>query len=204
MFFLQLRHLVLRLFYALLIHCSSLFACPLVVSHLSCATLSPFGISFLRLWSLALRCLLFSVPSAKLLLLTSLLMALPEFGILLLYCKLQCKINCVFFFFLSLVRSLSLCLLRRVPWLAPGYWTILIKQIVSIIIKFLEYSLVWSAERCVPGTADGRYRWIKAYSPYEVCRGYSSVVERSLRMWEATGSNPVTSTAVLFADTNRC
>ena len=52
---------------------------------------TPFGISFLRLWSLALRCLLFSVPSAKLLLLTSLLMALPEFGILLLYCKLQCK-----------------------------------------------------------------------------------------------------------------
>ena len=46
---LQLRHLVHRLFYALLIHCSSLFACPLVVSHLSCATLSPFGISFLRL-----------------------------------------------------------------------------------------------------------------------------------------------------------
>ena len=131
MFFLQLRHLVLRLFYALLIHCSSLFACPLLVSHLSCATLSPFGISFLRLWSLALRCLLFSVPSAKLLLLTSLLMALPEFGILLLYCKSQCKINYVFFF-LSLVRSLSLCLLRRVPWLAPGYWTILIKQIVSI------------------------------------------------------------------------
>ena len=135
MFFLQLRHLVLRLFYALLIHCSSLFACPLVVSHLSCATLSPFGISFLRLWSLALRCLLLSVPSAKLLLLTSLLMALHEFGILLLYCKLQCKklimFFSFFFFFLSLVRSLSLCLLRRVPWLAPCYWTILISNCIN-------------------------------------------------------------------------
>ena len=38
-----------RLFHAHLVPCSSLFACPLVVSRLSCATLSPFGICFLPL-----------------------------------------------------------------------------------------------------------------------------------------------------------
>ena len=49
------------------------------------------------------------------------------------------KINYVFFF-LSLVRSLSLCLLRRVPWLAPSYWTILIKQIVFFVCFFWNCS----------------------------------------------------------------
>ena len=64
------------------------------------------------------------------------------------------------FFFLSLVRSLSLCLLRRVPWLAPGYWTILIKQIVSIIIikesECVEQEVrvcVWLCARAWPAHA---------------------------------------------------
>ena len=144
-----MRHLVHRVLYALLIPCSSLFGCPLDVSCLSCATLSPFGISFLPLWSLALWCHLFSVPSPKLLLMTSLLMALPQylsFGIILLYCKLQCKIMFLSFFlsfsFLSFILF-SLCLLRRVPWLAPmhSYWTI---QIVSILLCRRRSIFDWS------------------------------------------------------------
>ena len=60
-----------------------------------------------------------------------------------------------------------------------------------------------AAEQSIPFTSD----WPSsvpcvAVFNYQVLtwcvRGYSSVVERSLRMWEATGSNPVTSTTAPF------
>ena len=116
--FLQLWHLVHRLFYALLIPCSSLFACPLVVSRLSCATLYPFGISFLPLWSLALRCLLFSLLSVKRLLMTSILMARLTWVlvIIMLYYKIMFLSFFLFpFFFHSFVHSFSPLSVKESP-----------------------------------------------------------------------------------------
>ena len=141
MFFLQLRHLTHRLFCAPLIPCSSPFACPLVVSRPSFATLSPYGTSFLPLWSLALQCLLFSVLSVKVLLMTT-------YGLTWVLVIVFFIIKLCFFFFsffLSFGRSFffpSVCW-GESPDEHPGCWTILIKQIVSIIknqyLQFLDF-----------------------------------------------------------------